>query len=200
MMKKIWVIGVLTVVLTFSFGYFAKAQHYVNPGETMYQISKEHHMTLSDLISLNPHITNPNLIRPNDYIIIRSQTEPQKDLTDYARSLQSITAYVYGGQNFPYSTDCSGWIQGIYKKFGVNLPRTSREQATLGKHVPFKELQIGDLMFFSTRADKVITHVGINLGNDFFISNLNEEKDVEILSNWGTWSQKHFLWGARHEL
>jgi cell wall-associated NlpC family hydrolase len=56
------------------------------------------------------------------------------------------------------------------------------------------------LMFFSTRADKVVSHVGIYMGNDYFISNLNEEKDVEILSSWGTWAQKFFLWGARHKL
>jgi hypothetical protein len=55
-------------------------------------------------------------------------------------------------------------------------------------------------MFFSTRPDKRITHTGIYMGNDYWISNLNELKDVEILSTWGSWGQKYFLWGARHEL
>lgn len=178
----------------------AHAQHYVTKGETMNSIAIEHKMKLKDLISLNPHIANPNKIKVNDYIIIRSGVETQKDLTDYARSLQDITAYSYGGQNFPYSTDCSGWTQGIYKKFGVNLPRTSAQQAQTGKPVKFQDLQIGDLMFFSTDPSHKITHVGINLGNDFFISNLNEKKDIEILSNWGSWSQKHFMWGTRYEL
>ena len=41
---------------------------------------------MKDLIALNPHIKDPNKIKPNDYIIIRSKTEPQKDLVDYARS------------------------------------------------------------------------------------------------------------------
>jgi cell wall-associated NlpC family hydrolase len=176
------------------------AQHYVQKGETMSSIAKEHRMTLTDLIALNKHIQNPNVIHPNDFIIIRSGTEPQKDLTEYARSLQSVTAYKYGGQDFPYSTDCSGWVQGIYKKFNVVLPRTSREQARTGTPVAFQNLQQGDLMFFSTRADKVITHTGIYLGNEFWISNLNEAKDVQILSTWGTWAQQHFLWGARHKL
>jgi cell wall-associated NlpC family hydrolase len=157
-------------------------------------------MTLKDLLSLNPHIANPNIIKPNDYIIIRSKTEPKKDLIDYARSLQGVTTYVYGGQNFPTSTDCSGWAQGIFKKFGVDLPRVSRDQAKTGKPVAFKDLQIGDLMFFSTRSDKVITHTGIYMGNDYWISNLNERKDVQIMSNFNTWTQKYFLWGARYEI
>jgi cell wall-associated NlpC family hydrolase len=178
----------------------ASAQHYVEKGETLSKIAKTYGMTLKDIITLNPHISNPNVIQPKDYIIIRTKTEPQKDLVDYARSTQSVTAYVYGGKNAPYETDCSGWAQHVYKKFGVELPRVSRDQAKTGTPVTFDELQIGDLMFFSTRADKVITHTGIYMGNDYWISNLNEKKDVEILSTWGSWAQKYFLWGTRHEI
>jgi cell wall-associated NlpC family hydrolase len=198
-MKK-HLILLLAAYFVFNTSTIAHAQHYVKKGETLYSISQEHKMNLKDLISLNPHIQNPNKIKINDYIIIRSGSETKKDMVDYARSLQDVTAYVYGGQNFPYQTDCSGFVQGVYKKFGVSLPRVSRDQAKTGKPVKFEDLQIGDLMFFSTRADKVITHVGINLGNDFFISNLNEKKDIEILSNWGRWSQAYFQWGTRYEL
>jgi cell wall-associated NlpC family hydrolase len=197
---KKMVATILAACTVFGIGTVASAQHYVAPGESLSKIAKEYNMTLQDLISLNPHISNPNVIHPNDYIIIRSKTETQKDLVDYARSLQSVTAYVYGGQNAPYQTDCSGWAQHVYKKFGVSLPRVSRDQAKTGTPVKFQDLQIGDLMFFSTRSDKVVSHVGIYMGNDYFISNLNEAKDVEILSSWGSWSQKYFLWGARHKL
>jgi LysM repeat protein len=180
----------------------AHAEYFVEKGDTFFKIASENHMTLSDLISLNKHIKDPNKIRVGDYIVIRSGTETQKDLVDYARSLQAVTAYQYGGNNFPYETDCSGWVQGIYKKFGVSLPRVSKDQAKTGTPVKFQDLQIGDLMFFSTAADKHITHVGIYMGPETqaFISNLNENKDVEILSSWGTWSREHFLWGTRYKL
>lgn len=199
-MKKIIVASSIFLMVLFGLGTAASAQHYVQKGDTMSLIAKEYNMTLKDLISLNPHIANPNIIKPNDYIIIRSKTEPQKDLVDYARSLQYVTTYVYGGQDFPSSTDCSGWAQGIYKKFGVDLPRVSRDQAKTGTPVKFPDLQIGDLMFFSTRSDKRITHTGIYMGNDYWISNLNETKDVEIMSSWNSWTQKYFLWGARHKM
>jgi cell wall-associated NlpC family hydrolase len=199
MFKKITV-SIITFFVVFGIATGVSAQHYVKPGDSMSKIAKTYNMTLKDLLSLNPHIANPNIIKPNDYIIIRSKTEPKKDLIDYARSLQGVTTYVYGGQNFPTSTDCSGWAQGIFKKFGVDLPRVSRDQAKTGKPVAFKDLQIGDLMFFSTRSDKVITHTGIYMGNDYWISNLNERKDVQIMSNFNTWTQKYFLWGARYEI
>ena len=199
MIKKLTV-SIIAFFVVFGIATGASAQHYVKTGDTMARIAKTYNMTLKDLISLNPHIANPNIIKPNDYIIIRSKTEPQKDLVDYARSLQDITTYVFGGQNFPNETDCSGWAQGVFKKFGIDLPRVSRDQAKTGQPVTFKELQIGDLMFFSTRSDKRITHTGIYMGNDYWISNLNEKKDVEIMSTWDTWTKNYFLWGARHEL
>lgn len=199
-MKKTFALIAVSIFLSLSFVTTGHAQHYVKSGETMYEIAYKHKMSLKDLVSLNPHIKNPNQIRVGDYIVIRSGVETQKDLVDYARSLQDVTAYVYGGNNFPYEVDCSAWVKGIYQKFGVSLPRVSRDQAKTGQAVSFKQLEIGDLMFFSTRPDKTITHVGIYMGNDYWISNLNAEKDVKIFSTWGRWTQDNFLWGTRYKL
>ena len=126
-MKKATVLIATCFFMTFIFAQNGSAQHYVQKGETMFKISRIYDMDLQDLIDLNPHIDNPNWIKPHDYIIIRSGTEPQKELVDYARSLQDVTKYVYGGHNAPYEVDCSGWAQEIYEKFGLNLPRTSRD-------------------------------------------------------------------------
>ncbi len=82
----------------------AHAEYYVEKGDTFYKIAKEFDMSLTDLISLNKHITNPNKIKVGDYLVVRTGTETQKDLVDYARSLQAVTAYQYGGNNFPYET------------------------------------------------------------------------------------------------
>jgi|SRR5690242_1592789 len=203
-MKRLLTAG-LTAALLIGFSSNASAEYYVEKGDSFYKIAREFEMSLSDLISLNPHIVDPNKIKVGDYIVVRSN-EVQKDLVDYARSLQESTKYVYGGADYtpPMNTDCSGWVMAIFKKFGVNLPRTSQEQAVTayGTPVTFNDLQIGDLMFFSTRADKKITHVGIYLGDEAkaWISNLNSDKDVQILSKWGTWTQQHFMWGKRFKL
>jgi peptidoglycan DL-endopeptidase LytE len=194
-MRKATKIAVLTLVL-FLIPTMASAQYYVKQGDSLSKIAKQNGMSLKDLISLNPQFENPNLIHIGDYVVTRTNNKGH-DIVAYARSLQDVTAYSYGGQEPPKKTDCSGFVQYIYKKFGVNLPRTSREQAKVGTPISFKNMEIGDLMFFSTRQDKVITHVGIFMGNDLWISNLNEKKDVEILSTWGAWTQKYFLWAQR---
>jgi cell wall-associated NlpC family hydrolase len=205
-MKKL-ILSVLTVfLLSVLCTIPASAEYYVEKNDSLWKIAKENHMSLKDLISLNPHLVNPAKIKVGDYIVIRTTTEKQKDLVDYARALQEKTNYVYGGQDEtpPMNTDCSGWVQSIFAKFGVKLPRTAREQAVVayGKPVKMPDLQIGDLVFFSTRADKVPTHVGIYLGTEAkaWISNLNSAKDVQILSIWGPWTQKYFVGGKRFKL
>lgn len=191
-MKKLLMVLIVLILLPTS----ASAQYYVKKGDTMWKIAQQHNMTYSNLISLNPHIKNPNLINIGDYIIITSK-DIATDLTDYAKSLQGVTTYVYGGQNAPYQTDCSGWTQYIYGKFGITLPRVSKDQARVGTPITFKNMKKGDLMFFSTRADKVVSHVGIYLGDNYWISNLSSKQNVTILSTWSTWTQQYFLWAQR---
>jgi cell wall-associated NlpC family hydrolase len=190
---------ILAAGLMFGVGTVAHAEYTVKSGDTFFKIAKAQNMSLADLISLNKHIADPNKIKVGDYIVIRSKSRA-KDLVDYAKSLQAVTAYSYGGNNFPYQTDCSGWVKGIYGKFNIDLPRVSRDQAKTGTPVKFNNLQIGDLMFFSTAADKHITHVGIYMGDHYWISNLNSKKDVQVLSDWGSWSRQYFMWGTRYKL
>ena len=174
----------------------AMAAYTVKSGDTLWKISQQYNMSYTDLVSLNPQIKNANSIFVGQKIAVRSG-DTATDLTDYAKNLQSITEYLYGGNNPPYKTDCSGWTQHIYSKFGVNIPRVSKSQANIGKPVTFQQLQKGDLMFFSTNADKTINQVGISLGNGQWISNLNSQYNVKIESVWSSYCQKYFLWGAR---
>jgi cell wall-associated NlpC family hydrolase len=194
--KKKMKVLVASLCLFLIFPTMSLAHHTVKSGDTLWKISQQYDIDFKELLSLNPHFVNPNNINVGDHVILRGQNLAD-DIVDYAQSLQDVTTYQYGGQSFPMSTDCSGWVQGIYKKFGVHLPRTSREQARIGTPIQFKDMKKGDLMFFSTRDDKVITHVGIYLGGDHWISNLNSKKDVTILSNWGSWTQKYYLWSQR---
>ena len=85
------------------------------------------------------------------------------------RSLQKAamaymnTAYLWGGKTTA-GTDCGGFVQQVYKLFGVELPRDACQQATRGEVIGFlEESQPGDLAFFDN-AEGTITHVGILLG------------------------------------
>ena len=72
--------------------------------------------------------------------------------------------YVYGGTSLTNGTDCSGFTQGIMKKFGINIPRTASDQSKYGKVISRSELQKGDLLFFGDSTSS-ITHCGIYIGD-----------------------------------
>lgn len=63
--------------------------------------------------------------------------------------------------------DCSGFTSYVYKKLGLNLPRTSTAQYKVGTAVSKSNLKAGDLVFFNT-SGKGISHVGIYVGNGKF--------------------------------
>lgn len=73
--------------------------------------------------------------------------------------------YVWGGST-PDGFDCSGFVQYVYRKQGVELPRTSRQMATSGRSIPpfIDALEPGDLMLFEG-ANGVISHVAIYAGD-----------------------------------
>ena len=56
--------------------------------------------------------------------------------------------YVWGGTNPNTGADCSGFVQYVMRNAaGVSLPRTSREQAKVGRSIKSSEMLPGDLDF-----------------------------------------------------
>lgn len=80
------------------------------------------------------------------------------------------TRYTYGGSTPQSGFDCSGFVQYVYRRHGVTLPRTSRQQATAGRALPARldGLRAGDLLFFSQNGGAV-DHVAIYAGNDVIL-------------------------------
>ncbi|MGQ9819779.1 MAG: C40 family peptidase [Candidatus Kapaibacteriales bacterium] len=72
------------------------------------------------------------------------------------------TPYCYGGES-RRCVDCSGFVSNIFASVGYTLPRTSNEQSRIGSPIDFKDIDIGDLMFFGK--SKSIEHVAIYIGN-----------------------------------
>lgn len=78
------------------------------------------------------------------------------------------TPYQYGARNYATSGkfDCSSFTQWIFGKNGITLPRSSRQQATVGTYVPRSQLKKGDLVFFSASfSNGGIGHVGVYVGD-----------------------------------
>ena len=89
------------------------------------------------------------------------------------------TRYRYGAMSRS-ATDCSGFTGQVYRSVGVRLPRTSREQATVGQSVSRGSLKPGDLVFFRTSHGNRISHVGIYQGNGKFIHASNPRGGVTV--------------------
>ncbi len=109
--------------------------------------------------------------------------------------------YQLGGQG-PTSFDCSGFTGSVMKEaLNITLPRTSRDQYTVGRNIAFADLGVGDLVFFKTSGGEDISHVGIITaisGNDVKMTHANsytgkvQEEDIKNSTYW----QKTYF-GAR---
>jgi cell wall-associated NlpC family hydrolase len=65
--------------------------------------------------------------------------------------------YVPGGTSLTNGADCSGFVQSVYKAFGINVPRTSWGQGSYGREVSYADAQPGDVIYYGG-------HVGIYIG------------------------------------
>jgi cell wall-associated NlpC family hydrolase len=91
--------------------------------------------------------------------------------------------YVWGGTNPATGLDCSGLVQHVYEKFGVDLPRVSYQQATAGTPVAsLAEAQPGDILAFGSP----VHHVAIYMGDDKMIEAPRPGKNVQVSSVYET--------------
>ena len=72
--------------------------------------------------------------------------------------------YVWGATG-PGDFDCSGLTQHVWAAAGVQLPRTSQEQANAGQTVSVSDIRPGDLVVYFPGA----THIGIYVGHGLVI-------------------------------
>jgi cell wall-associated NlpC family hydrolase len=84
----------------------------------------------------------------------------------YALGLQGLP-YRYGGTSPRTGFDCSGFVQHVYARYGIKLPRQSRDMAAALQRVQAGERCPGDLVFFHVHHP--YSHVGIYLGQGHFI-------------------------------
>jgi peptidoglycan endopeptidase LytE len=90
--------------------------------------------------------------------------------------------------------DCSSFTQYIFKKYGVNLPRTSVAQSKVGTSVSKANLRVGDLVFFSSGSratGKNVTHVAVYAGNGKILHTYGSPGVTISDLNSGNWKKTY---------
>lgn len=116
---------------------------------------------------------------------LRAAFGPEAEIppAKYAALKKSIESwmgvpYKWGGDT-RQGIDCSGFVCQIFKSTGKSLPRTSKEQATVGKAVT-DELHWGDLLCYDG-------HVSIYMGNGLAAEALGTKEgggSVKLATIW----------------
>ncbi len=94
------------------------------------------------------------------------------------------TPYKWGGTD-KKGIDCSAFIQQLLDSvYQIRIPRTSLEQFYtnwIDKFRSLKHLSEGDLIFFRTIGNNIVSHVGLYLDNGYFV-NSSSSNGVSIAS------------------
>lgn len=83
--------------------------------------------------------------------------------------------YLWGAVG-PNSYDCSGLVKTAFRTAGINMPRVSRQQATVGKKIARADVRAGDLIFFY----EPVHHVAIAIDNTRAVHAPRFGQDVKI--------------------
>jgi cell wall-associated NlpC family hydrolase len=77
------------------------------------------------------------------------------------------TPYVFGGTTPKRGFDCSGLVRYVVSGVHMSLPRTARQQASIGGAIDRSRLEPGDLLAFGE--GDTVSHIGIYVGNGKYV-------------------------------
>ena len=109
--------------------------------------------------------------------------------------------YREGGTSPASGFDCSGFVQYLFARHDVRLPRTAREQAEVGMKISprISALQPGDLMFFAEKGSR-ISHVAVYAGDNRIIHATGSGGSVrydDLDSSRGRWFARRLVAARR---
>jgi peptidoglycan hydrolase-like protein with peptidoglycan-binding domain len=99
--------------------------------------------------------------------------------------------YRWGGESPRTGFDCSGFVQYVFSRVGVSLPRVVSAQYRVGQAVPRARLRPGDIVFFDG-----LGHDGIYIGHGRFVHSPHSGDVVKISSLRESWYASRWA-GAR---
>lgn len=102
-------------------------------------------------------------------------------VVEYAKKFLG-TPYVLGGNSLTKGCDCSGFTKGVFAHFGIDIPRYSQDQLSVGKHISKENIQPGDLIVY-------YGHVAIYIGNNRIIHSTTDR--IKGTNHGGVQIKKH---------
>lgn len=106
--------------------------------------------------------------------------------------------YEYGSVG-PNTFDCSGYVYYTAREaVGVQLPRTAKAIYNFVTQISDNEKEPGDLLFFKTTSSGSISHIGIYIGNNQFISAISDGPNTGVIVsslNQDYWKGKYVAAG-----
>lgn len=112
------------------------------------------------------------------------------------------TPYKWGGTDRS-GIDCSAFMQRLLDTaYNIRIPRTSIEQFFanwIDRFASTKHLSEGDLVFFKTIGENVVSHVGLYLSNGWFV-NSSSSKGVSLARLDDKYWRKRYVAAGRVKL
>jgi cell wall-associated NlpC family hydrolase len=118
------------------------------------------------------------------------RADEELNIVRYAKKFIGVR-YRWGGTSPRSGFDCSGFVEYVYRHFGISLPHYTVSQYERGRRVGRRGMQPGDLVFFAG-----LSHVGLYIGHGKFIHAPHTGTRVSIASLRSGWYRAEFA-GAR---
>ena len=151
----------------------------------------------------NPHSSSPQTNNNQPPKTIEEQPWTQSNsITPKANNILNLAMQQMGKRyqwaaTGPNEFDCSGFTTFVYKKNGISLPRTAKAQSKEGEPVDYQHLKEGDLIFFRSKSNSMISHTGIYMGkNQFIHASSAKNKVIKSKLDHGYY-RENFQWGRR---
>ncbi|MBM7609752.1 cell wall-associated NlpC family hydrolase [Lysinibacillus composti] len=154
--------------------HYLSKSYVVQSGDSLWGIATKNGLTVDQLKSFNG--LTSNVIHVGQVLKLTSEgdsklTAPVVEKTLNAEALIAEgkkyvgVPYVWGGST-PKGFDCSGFLNYVYGKVGVSIPRTV--ETIWNATTPVSSPQKGDIVFFTTIKPGP-SHAGIYIGDNKFL-------------------------------